>query len=184
MPESDSWRGFVTGLKEMQPHPFSGFTPVPVPRPRCPHTVEVCGTLHYRFDGSNMFLIDKPPRPDDEEPWRRTDATKAPWIRTTRTEPVQTPLGWSSVIGRPLFWLTDSLVFPAEIAGYVLWRHRRTGTLWRACDPGTGNAAAPAAVWAGADADKPALAYLMPFAARVYPQWSELRHHTQGARRP
>ena len=72
----------------------------------------------------------------------------------------------------------------AVLAAWVLWRHRRTGTLWRACDPGTGDAAAPAAVWAGADATEPALAYLMPFAARMYPRWSELRHHTQGARRP
>ena len=86
------------------------------------------------------------------------------------------------MIGRPLFWLTDNLVLPAEIAAYVLWRHRRTGTLWRAGDPGTSDAAAPAAVWAGADATEPALAYLMPFAARVYPRWSELRQ--QGARRP
>ena len=184
MPDTDPWTGFVAGLKEMEPHGFDDFTPVRVPRPRCPDTIEVCRTLRYRFDGSNLFLIDKPPQPYDKEPRRSTDATRAPWIRTTRTAPVRRPLGWSLVMGRPLFWLTDSLVLPAEIAAWVLWRHRRTGAVWRADDPGSGNADAPAAVWAGADATKPALAYLMPFAAREYPRWSELRHQTEGARRP
>lgn len=82
-----------------------------------------------------------------------------------------------------MFWLTDNLTLPAEIAAYVLWRHRRTGTVWRAGDPGKDDASVPITCWTDEDATKPAVAYLMPYAARVYPRWSEPYHDAIGDRR-
>lgn len=181
MPEPISWRDFVATLSEMQPHPFDGFTPVAVPRPNCPRTVQVCGTSRYHHDGSNMFLQLKPPKPDDAEPSHCIDATTAPWIGHVRTAPVQSPPGWSLVMGRPLFWVRDNLILPADIAAYVLWRHRQTRTVWRARDPGYNDAKMPISVWAGEEATAATLAYLMPFHARAYPRWSELHHDTPGA---
>ncbi len=180
MPELETWRDFVATLKEMQPHPFDSFTPVAVPRPNCPRTIQVCGTTRYSHDGCNMFLQPKPPRPDDVEPFHRINTRSTPWILNVRNAPVQTPLGWSLVMERPLFWVLDNLVLPAHIAAYVLWRHRGTGAVWRTADPGDKDAKMPIGVWAGDDATAPALAYLMPFYARAYPRWSELRDDTPG----
>ena len=181
MPEPATWRDFVATLKEMRQRPFDSFTPVAVPRPNCPHTIDVCGTMRYSHDGSNMFLQREPPQPEDPEPIHRIDAKSTPWIASVRNAPVHVPLGWSLKIGRPLLWLTERLILPAEIAAYVLWRHRRTGTVWRAADPGDKDAKTPIGVWAGENATAPALAYLMPFYARTYPDWSELNRDTRGA---
>lgn len=85
-------------------------------------------------------------------------------------------------MNRPLFWLRENLVFPGHVAAWVLWRHRDTGIVWRAGDPGDRDATAPAGVWASEEASAPALAYLMPCPARVHPRWRELRHDTPGAR--
>jgi hypothetical protein len=184
MTRTKSWTDFVATLEEMQPYAFDGFTPVQPPRPVCPHTVEIGGATRYRYDGSNLFLIDRPTQPDDEEPCKRINASNTPWIRIARTEPIQTPLGWSLVMGRPLFWLTENLILPAQIAAWVLWKNRETGIVWRATDPGKKNAAIPTAAWADEDATRPALAYLMPFASLDYPPWSELHHGSRGAELP
>ena len=179
MPQN--WIGFAATLREMQPQPFAGFTPVRTPPPDCPKTVRVSETLHYSTDGSNMFLLDEPLQPDSGKPnWTINEGDK-PWIQAAKRQPVQTPLGWSLAIGRPLFWLTDNFVLPGHVAAWVLWRHRDTGTVWRASDPEDGNTTTPAGVWISEDASAPALAYLMPFPARTYPRWSELHHDTPGA---
>lgn len=95
---SKQWTNFVATLQEMQPHPFGNFAPAPVPCPKCPYTVQVFGTLHYKYDGSNMFLGQEAPRPDDVEPLHHVDVKKIPWLRTVRDAPVRTPLGcrWCS----------------------------------------------------------------------------------------
>ena len=84
-------------------------------------------------------------------------------------------------MAQPLFWLLDNLILPAHIAAYVLWRHRKTGVVWRTAAPGNRNAKMPVGIWADEDATAPALAYVMPFYARAYPHWSELGHDTPGA---
>ena len=182
MPEPNSWTDFAATLEEMSPRPFDGFTPVPTPQPVCCETIVIGKTLRYRFDGSNLFLLDDAARPDDPKPSRRFDENTIPWLRTVRTDPVRTPLGWSRYIGRNVFWLTDHLVFPAEIVSWILWRHRGTGTVWRTADPKHGKRITPATFWADDDTSEPPLACIMPFYPDAYPRWSELRHDTQGAR--
>ena len=122
MPDPDSWTGFTATLQEKRARPFTGFNPVETERPRCPETALIDGTLRYEFDGSNLFLLDTVGGPKHSEPSRRVDESTVPWIRSVRTDPVRTPLGWSKYIGRPLFWLHENLVFPGEIASWVLWR--------------------------------------------------------------
>lgn len=174
------WTGFAATLDEMRPRPFAGFTPVRTTRPECPDKVLVCGKLRYDFDGSNLFLLDGPAPPDGPEPSHRVDENNTPWLRTMRTDPVRTPLGWSKHIGRPVFWLTDRLVFPAEIVSWILWRHRRTRAVWRTADPKGGERITPATFWAGENTSEPPLACIMPFFPNTYPRWSELRHDTPG----
>ena len=176
------WTGFAATLDEMRPCPFAGFTPVPTPQPECPEKVLICGKLYYEFDGSNLFLLDGPARPDGPDPLRRVDENTTPWLRTARTDPVRTPLGWSKHIGRPVFWLTDHLVFPAEIVSWILWRHRRTRAVWGMAEPRENTRITPATVWNGDDTSAPPLAYIMPFWPDTYPHWSELDHDTRGAR--
>ena len=99
-----------------------------------------------------------------------------------RPDPVQTPLGWSKYMGRAAFWLTDHLVFPAEIVGLILWRHRRSQTVWRTADPEDGKRITPATFWTAENTDEPPLACIMPFYPDAYPRWSDLEHETQGAK--
>ena len=177
MPQN--WIDFVATLREMQPQPFAGFTPVRTPPPDCHKTVRVSDRLHYSTDGSNMFLLDEPPQPNRAGEKESIYKPRTDWISAARNQPPRTPLGWSLVMGRPLFWLHDNFVLPGHIAAWVLWRHRDTGTIWRARDPGNENAVVPAGVWASEDATAPALAYLMPLPADNQPRWSELRHDTR-----
>lgn len=181
MPDRGSWTGFAATLDEMRSQPFAGFTPVPTPRPMCAETVLVCGALGYEFDGSNLFLLDERETREMIEPAHRVDAKTVPWLRSMRTDPVRTPLGWSKYIGRPVFWLRENLVFPAEIVSWVLWRHRRTRAVWRAADPEDGKRITPATVWATGNTAEPPLACIMPFYPDAYPRWSELHRDTPGA---
>ena len=174
MPQN--WIGFVATLHEMRQHPLGDFTPVRTPEPDCPKTVRVGGTRFYCTDGSNMFLLDEARQPDGAGGDKRIYKPGTDWIRAARSQPVQSPLGWWLVMGRPLFWLHDNFVLPGHIAAWVLWRHRDTGTIWRADGPGNDNAAIPGGVWTTEDASAPALAYLMPFRSDNYPRWSELHH--------
>jgi len=174
MPEN--WIGFAGTLREMRAHPLGDFTPVRTPEPDCPRTVRVGATRFYSSDGSNMFLLDERPQPDGAGEDATIYRPRNDWIRKVASQPVVAPLGWSLVMGRPLFWLQDDFVLPGHIVAWVLWRHRDTATIWRAGGPGNGNTAVPGGVWSSEDTEAPALAYLMPFPAHNYPRWSELRH--------
>lgn len=182
MPDPNSWSGFTATLKEKRARPFTGFTPVETERPQCPETVLIDGALRYEFDGSNLFLLDEPGRPEDPEPSRRFDESSVPWIATVRTDPVHTPLGWSKYVGRPLFWLGENLVFPGEITSWVLWRHRNTRTVWRMAEARDNKRITPATIWSGDETSAAPLAYIMPFWPGSYPLWSELDQYTRGAR--
>ena len=183
MSDPESWTNFAANLEEMLPRPFAGFTPVKTPQPQCPETVLVGGTLRYEFDGSNLFLLDGPARPDRPEPSHRVDENTTPWLRTVRSDPVRTPLGWSMYIGRPVFWLTDHLVFPAEVVSWILWRHRHAGGIWRSADAEHNKRITPATFWTSDDASEPPLACIMPFYPDAYPRWSELHHDTRRGER-
>ena len=148
------------------------------PEPECPKTVRIGETQFYATDGSNMFLLDQPPQPNRRGKKKAIYKPRTDWISTARDQPRRAPLGWSLMMGRPLFWLHDNFVLPGHIAAWVLWRHHDTGTIWRAGDPENENAVVPAAVWASEDASAPAVAYLMPLPADNQPRWSELQHDT------
>ena len=64
-------------------------------------------TLGYEVNARNRFLLDGPAQPDGREPSHRVNEDATPWLRTVRTNPGRTPLGWSKYIGKPVFWLTD-----------------------------------------------------------------------------
>ena len=152
-------------------------------RPKCPVTIRVNGTARYEFDGSNMFLLDERSIPFAPQPSHEIDDENTPWLATVRTDPPQTPLGWSRYIGRAVFWLGEDLVFPGEIASWILWRHRDASTIWHTGKPHNDKGITPTTVWAGPNTSDPPLAYIMPFRPDAYPRWSELRHHTRGNRR-
>ena len=176
MPEN--WIGFAATLRERRPHPLGDFTPVRTPEPDCPKRVRVEGTLLYASDGSNMFLLDEPRQPDSGGK-ETIYKPRSDWIHRAAEQPAVSPLGWSLVLNRPLFWLQDDFVLPGHIAAWVLWRHRGTPTIWRAGGPGSDSATVPDGVWSSNDAGAPALAYLMPFPAGNYPRWSELQHNAK-----
>ena len=176
MPQN--WIEFAATLREMRPHPLGDFTPVRTPEPECPKRVRIGETHFYATDGSNMFLLDEPPQPNRAGKEKVIYKPRSDWISAARNQPRRTPLGWSLMMGRPLFWLHDNFVLPGHIAAWVLWRHRDTGTIWRAGDLRNENAVVPAGVWASDDASAPAVAYLMPLPADKQPRWSELHHDT------
>lgn len=171
---TEEWDRFVCSLREGRAHPFDGYSPVPMRQPRCDFTVEVSGVARYSCDGSNMF-IHRNRKPENESAQvHRVTEQSAPWIPTARNAPVQTPLGWSVILGQPLLWITENLMVPGHIAAYVLWRYRKSGLTWRTTDPGRKDATAPIAAWSGDEGLHPA-AYLMPFNARAHPRWSQLQ---------
>ena len=146
-------------------------------------TIRVNRTGHYEFNGSNMFLLDERSRPFAPQPSHDVDDANTPWLATVRTDPAREPLGWSRYSDRAAFWLTEELVFPGEIASWILWRHREAETVWRAGEARDDKNMTPTTVWAGPDTSDPALAYIMPFTANAFPRWSELHHSRRGGQR-
>ena len=176
MPQN--WIDFSATLDEMRAHALGDFTPVYTPEPECPKTVRVGGTQFYATDGSNMFLLNQPPRPSRGGRKKPIYKPRTDWINAARRQPPRTPLGWSVVMGRPLFWLHENFVLPGHIAAWVLWRHRDSRTIWRAGDPESEKIVVPAGIWASEDPSAPAVAYVMPLPSDNQPRWSELRHGT------
>ena len=174
-----AWEDSTATLGESRRTGFAGFTPCRVAAPPCAEEVHLSDGTRYECNGSNMFLLTRPQPPDTGRRVRTIEISRVGWLKASPGRPVAEPLGWSLYLGRPRFWLYDTVVIPGDIAAHVLWRYRDSDPVWRAADPGEADAKEPVAVYA-AGADRrgasrgPALAHLMPYPAGAYPRWSEL----------